>query len=554
MVTPSATQSIIDLPHHTMPLESTSTRDASANVVKNLLLAIATLWCIYWFVHAWHYWEDDAYIHLEFARSLAAGQGFAFNGHVVAGDTSPFWVFLLAGMHALIPNWLVAGKVLTILGAAFGLSGIYAFARRLTSSWAAFPNATIFPSAIVLLVVVNPYSCYWIFSGMEPIAAAGLACFAVLAATQDVPTSSTFYTGCILAGIAPLLRPEMIFLTALVALPLIGQFRRLARPTAIRFVAGLILIAGPVALWSIYSLHAFGHVLPNTNAAKRANPEDSVVRHLLSIYSLGLPLIVGGLVAGIIYVLSRPSATLRSLRNALTLTFAPSASARQPSRSLPLAGWIFILWPAFSAIFYVANHTYVQTRYILVTAPGLTVVILVVAFAASRRAGRVIYLTTLLAAAVVSLAIVRPFITNKGIDCDQTTDMALFIRNQLPPDAPVAMYAIGQIAFISQHPIIDTGGITRPDALRYLTASPVSQAHWAQTQGAKYYIGMKPQPDAVAAFTIHLKFIGWTLNTSRYNEAYPVAIWKLAPTPSTPPQTEPPPPRPVLDNKHPPFN
>ena len=86
-----------------------------ARIASALLLVL--LWCIYWFVHAWHYWEDDAYIHLEFARSLAAGRGFAFNGRVVAGDTAPLWVFLLAAMHALVPGWLVAGKVLTALGA-----------------------------------------------------------------------------------------------------------------------------------------------------------------------------------------------------------------------------------------------------------------------------------------------------------------------------------------------------------------------------------------------------------------------------------------------------
>src|SRR5580693_4708990 len=86
-------------------------------LAKALLLSVAVLWCIYWFVHAWSYWEDDAYIHLEFARSLAAGQGFAFNGHVVAGDTAPLWVFLLVVVHALIPDWLLSGKILTILGA-----------------------------------------------------------------------------------------------------------------------------------------------------------------------------------------------------------------------------------------------------------------------------------------------------------------------------------------------------------------------------------------------------------------------------------------------------
>ena len=51
--------------------------------MKNLLLAATVLWCLYWFVHAWPYLEDDTYIHLEFARSFAAGHGFAFNGRAV---------------------------------------------------------------------------------------------------------------------------------------------------------------------------------------------------------------------------------------------------------------------------------------------------------------------------------------------------------------------------------------------------------------------------------------------------------------------------------------
>ena len=72
----------------------------AASRARYLLLLLSALWCVYWFIHAWHYWEDDAYIHLEFARNVAAGHGFAFNGRVVAGDTAPLWVLLLAGVHA----------------------------------------------------------------------------------------------------------------------------------------------------------------------------------------------------------------------------------------------------------------------------------------------------------------------------------------------------------------------------------------------------------------------------------------------------------------------
>src|ERR1700733_9743522 len=137
-----------------MPQADNSTQESSpgpSGITKTLLLTVTVLWCLYWFVHAWNYWEDDAYIHLEFARSVAAGQGFAFNGHVVAGDTAPLWVILLAAMHTLIPEWIVAGKILTIFGAAIGFAGIYAFARRLAGSLQ-LPGASLFPAAMVLLV------------------------------------------------------------------------------------------------------------------------------------------------------------------------------------------------------------------------------------------------------------------------------------------------------------------------------------------------------------------------------------------------------------------
>jgi len=522
-----------------MPSQANPTAQSrAARIASALLLVLALLWCVYWFVHAWHYWEDDAYIHLEFARSLAAGRGFAFNGRVVAGDTAPLWVVLLAAFHALIPDWLVAGKVLAALGAALGLTGCYAFARRLAASLLpASITATVFPAALLLLIAVNPYFCYWVFSGMESVAVAGLAFFAVLAATREQPTPRTFLTACLLAGIGPLLRPEMFFLSALLVLPLLGQWRRLpGNPTSsskIRaFVAGLFLAAAPLTLWALYSLHAFGHMLPNTNAAKRAGPADSVVRHLLSIYSVGFPLILCGLIAGVLYFLLRPASVRRSLQNAVASAFtrstqsAPDTADATPS--LPLAGWIFLLWPLLATLFYIANHTYVQTRYILVTAPGLTLVILLLALAASPRMGRILYVVVLVSALAVSLITARPFIRNKGINCQVTQGLALYLRDHLPPDAPVADYSIGEIAFVSQHPIVDTG-ITRPEAVPYLNAPHPAMIQWARSQGAQYFIGSWPSPDAVLVYSASERFTGWSAHPALYATSHPIELWKLPP-------------------------
>jgi len=520
------------IPKQSNPKQETTRRCAGRTTV--LLLSVAALWCLYWFVHAWGYWEDDAYIHLEFARSVAAGKGFAFNGHVVAGDTAPLWVFLLAGMHTLIPNWLVAGKTLTVLGAGFGLSGAYAYARRLAGTM--IPSsyvAEIFPAAVVLLIVANPYTSYWIFSGMEPLAASGLAFWAMLAATRARPTTASLLSASLLAGLAPLLRPEMIFFTALLALPLLGQWCRLTDAAGTRaklgtLVAGLLLIAGPVVLWSLYSLHAFGHLLPNTNAAKRAGPDNSVVYHLISIYSAGLPLIVFGVVAGGGYLLLRFGGVWHSLRSAIDAAFTRSATAKS---GFPLSGWIFILWPTIATFFYIANHTYVQTRYVLVTAPALTIVILLAVFTRSRRGGCVLYAVALIAALVVSGVIVRPFVRNKAINCAATHDLALYLRDRLPPNAPVAVYAIGEIAFVSQHPIIDTGGITRPGAIPYIGAPIESMLRWARSEGAQYFIGFQPEPDAVHIYSVDERFGTWTTQPSLFSTSQPMELWKLAPRP-----------------------
>ncbi|HYR69064.1 MAG TPA: hypothetical protein VER77_04230, partial [Candidatus Dormibacteraeota bacterium] len=44
------------------------------------------------------YLTDDTFIHLQFAKNLIGGRGFAFNaGEPTYGSTSPLWVLLLAG-------------------------------------------------------------------------------------------------------------------------------------------------------------------------------------------------------------------------------------------------------------------------------------------------------------------------------------------------------------------------------------------------------------------------------------------------------------------------
>jgi hypothetical protein len=485
------------------------------------ILCLSLLWCLFWFIHSWNYWEDDAYIHLEFARSVASGHGFAFNGRVVYGDTSPLWVFLLCGMHLFVSDWMVAGKLLAALGVLFALAGVYVFSRRLTEH---NPNSKRFAVAMILLFVLNPYFCYWSFSGMETVAAAGLALFGVVAATSDTPSWRTFFIGCFLTGIAPLLRPEMVFLAGILSLLLLYQWSRI--PGSVSsfqklggLVLGLILAAGPTVLWAIYAVRVFGRVVPNTNAAKRAGPGASVLLRLLNVYSLGFPLIVAGLVAGLFYLLLR----YPTVRNKL--------ASLKPLASPVATGGVFLVWSLIAAIFYVTNHTYVQTRYIMVSATGLVIVVLAIMQALSLRTYRLCLSVALVFALALSTFSVWLFVRNKAISDGIVAELASFIKLQLPADAAIADYSIGEMAFLCERTVVDTGGITRPGAIPFLNSPPADMLRWIHSEGATYYlVSDKPEPGAVLVFEKPLPFIGWSLNPRHYAEWGQIRLWKLAPS------------------------
>ena len=497
-----------------------------SSLFSTLILLLALAWVALWFVHALGYWEDDAYIHLEFARSLSRGQGFAFNGHVVYGDTSPMWVWLLMAFHAVIPGWIAAGKTLTIAAAVFSLCGVFVFARSLTRELGT-ERSRLFAAVMVLVLVVNPYFGYWAFSGMEAFAAAGLVCWGLVALGRNPITGPIrplrFLLGCVCAGVAPLLRPEMSFFTLLLGIFLFFRWvnlpERFGRKLGL-FFGGFLLVAGPAIAWGFYALHTFGGVLPNTDAAKRAGPGDSVVRHLLQIYAFGFPLVVLGVV-GLLYwvVLGR-----RRTGSAMTVR-----------RALDAPGVLLLLWTAMNCLFYVTNHTYVQTRYIFVTAPVLTIALMAVAVKLWPRLYRAAAVFGVWFGVSISCLATWPLIRNKiGVDREYAA-LAEYLRS-LPPYAPVAHYSIGEAAFLSEHPLVDLGGITRPSAIPFLwDVTDNRRMWWVHEQGARYEIvDHAPEPGSVLVWSRDIPTTGWFLQPSRYRATDRLMVWKLPPSPTLP--------------------
>jgi hypothetical protein len=255
-----------------------------------------------------------------------------------------------------------------------------------------------------------------------------------------------------------LLRPELALLVLIVAPFFLLRALRLTadKPIGTRLAVlalAAILGAGPLIAWLAYAHHAFGTMISNTNAAKAEFGKNSVLQRLATVLGFGAPLIP---IFAVIYPLYAIFALTR-----------PRGFGALAGRlkAVPAAIWIVAAWSILTCAFYIVNRTYVQTRYVLVFTPALLILIFFVIAGLQRRTlTYAAVLFTALSAAAVSLLVARPFVANKMAAIRKTSELVAFMTT-LPPDQPVAVYAIGQVAYESRHPIIDTGGITRPSVI-----------------------------------------------------------------------------------------
>ena len=168
---------------------------------------------------------DDAWIHLHFARNLAAGAGFSYNpGTPVAGSTAPLWTLVL-GTGAFVATASLA------MAKAIGVVATVATAlviRRASLAWGACADVALV--AAIALVWMGPV-VWGALSGMEVSLAALLVAAALLAHARD----HTFATAAC-AALAVLARPEALLLVPfLVAARPLTLRRHLCNSSPLRF-------------------------------------------------------------------------------------------------------------------------------------------------------------------------------------------------------------------------------------------------------------------------------------------------------------------------------
>jgi hypothetical protein len=192
---------------------------------------------------------DDSWIHMQFARNLAEGRGFAYNSGVpVSGSTAPLWTLLLGGTFTVLGAHPVLAKA---LGLALALGTAW-LAGRLAGLWTGDRGLGLLASALTALAGPMVWGA---LSGMEVSLAAFLVTASVLLRARDREGAAA-----VALGLATLARPEAILL-----LPLFWLSGPLTWRRGLEWVGP---VAACLAPWVAFNLATIGSPLPGTAAAK----------------------------------------------------------------------------------------------------------------------------------------------------------------------------------------------------------------------------------------------------------------------------------------------
>jgi arabinofuranosyltransferase len=385
---------------------------------------------------------DDSWIHLHFARNLAAGAGFVYNpGEPVSGSTAPLWTLLLGGAAAVVGPSLLMAKTLGVASAI----GAALVVRRAAIAFGAAPPAAL--TAAIGLLWTGAFA-WGALSGMEVTLAALLVAVSALALARDATWISA-----VAAALAVLARPESILLVPLLAL---------ARPLTVRRALLFMLVTAIVlAPFIAFSYATVGRPLPATAVAKIEG---------------GLLGWLGGLrePAAVTWLTRPRDFSLEWLRWLLTthplLPLALPAIVlawRRRERALGMVGLALIAHPlAMALLAPYRGPGFQEGRYSTHLLPLAVIVLGATAGKALRP--KPAMLVVVLVASLVALAPAaeRYAWSVQNINAMQV-HLGRWVDTHTPPSATLAVNDIGAIAFFSRRPVLDLMGLVTPEILPY---------------------------------------------------------------------------------------
>ncbi|MCU0691617.1 MAG: hypothetical protein MUF54_09460 [Polyangiaceae bacterium] len=429
---------------------------------------------------------DDAFIHFQFARSLAHGRFFTYvpgEGYV-AGATSLLWPLLLA------PFWLVGFRELSIIWAAwfFGFAAhagltveVYRLAEGLTGRRTAY-------AAACMTAVFGAFT-WFAASGMETMGLAWVITrTARVAATwceaADLQrTRRLRHELLVLACVGPLFRPEGV-LTSLFALTALQRFPAPGTGSRGRArLVGLLPVAGAL-LPALLNLLLTGSPSSTTTAVKWLPLSPYYARWSDLSHEIGqnVALMFSTLLNGeqwsAVFV---PRGALPIAVAALVCIPLAGARSARPWRAF------FVLALALAIFVPCTYDTFLwnRLRYLWPFAPAWLIGIACAARLAGDAAGLVRPRWAAVAPALAGLAggsilnnvswTIEDVARSAAAIDQQQVALGRWAREHLPADAILGVNDTGAIAYVSGLKTFDVVGLTTASEGRYWVAGPGSR-------------------------------------------------------------------------------
>ncbi len=260
---------------------------------------------------------DDAYIHLQYARQLAAGQPYVYNPGLppTSGATSFLYPYLLApGALAGAADLQLGLWALAIGASALALGGWLIYRAGLAV------GAPFWPSALAALAYAVSGAALWhAMSGMET----ALAVLAVLLAAYGIAARSDRWT-LVGAGFAAVVRPEWAIVTLLAVSLLAWRWWGEGLRRSKRWL-WLLLPLALIGLQPLVNLLLTGSMVASGNAAKSifgAVPPDAgemLARWAEQVVRMWRELIAGSLGGGPLLYVALPALVMALLGGAALL-------------------------------------------------------------------------------------------------------------------------------------------------------------------------------------------------------------------------------------------
>jgi len=409
---------------------------------------------------------DDSWIHLVFARSLAAGAGLSYGpGLAVPASTAPLWTVALALLSALPGSLFFWTKAAGIAAHAAGVERSYVLARRLGLAPA---RAT----AAALLVAATGWLAWSAVSGMEVPLFVLLATAGMVRHVEERAEPARPALSLVLFSLAALARPEGLLLLPLAIADRALVVTRgpeggpaLARPPWRRLAWGAAAALLVVAAVGWVHFRLWGSPLPTTLAAK----------------SGGAPRWVPDLVFlkgvfGLLF-LAQPVALLLAAGGAVEL-LRRAGTRRDRGLLLPL--WAFGL-PLASALLSSGQGVLVGNfgRYFFPVLPALALLALLAlerlppGWGRLSAGGRALPAGALLLVALFALPAAAGLVdtgrlhlqARANVD-DSDVAVARWVVERLPPEARLAVCDVGALGWLAPNPLFDLAGILSPGVAR----------------------------------------------------------------------------------------